>query len=267
MANERLLDQLIHVNSLNANPVGEFKRPLIQSVKKHCVILQAVINGKKKPFGTGVLIDGKHVLTAAHIFGHMAATDPNYHSVTVQFNVAYTAATVDSKAPILETTRPEFAMKAEVASSVNLDYAIITIEDAVSQTPALIETEKINNASYDYQWFGKQVLAVQHPMGEPMQISAGYCYLVNTDWQNTDPKPGNYHVCGLKSKNGSSGSGAYNITGKLIGILIGHNWMNLDVRDQNGRLIKRSTEITSFLSLNKIYEHSAYFRSIAGPYT
>ena len=260
-------EPMYHVNSMQANPVGQFSGNSVQQLKKTSAVLQVEFQKDKwHCFASGTLIHPFVVLTTAHPIENLQLTYPNISdsNFAVTFNYEYTAQSLGTSNPTLSPNRPWARVRKviETGSQLGIDYALLLIRwvsPSVSNVPS-IETIR--------PCIGKHVLAIQNPkykeiesisyngkdamlFQNPTQVSAGDVY-------DLYQAPFDYHgdnVCAFATftaDRGSSGGGVFSRNQRLIGIIGGGNQEGDSFFIQMDKIIEKSLRLQQYCNINTL---------------
>lgn len=162
-------EPMYHVNSRQANPVGQFSGNSVQQLKKTSVVLSIEFQKNKwHCFASGILIHPVVVLTTAHGIEDLRASYPNISdsNIAVTFNYEYTAQSLGTSNPTLSPNRPWAGVRKviEEGSQLGTDYALLLIRwvsPPILNVPPPIENRRPN--------IGEHVLAIQNPMHKEIE--------------------------------------------------------------------------------------------------
>lgn len=153
---------------------------------------------------------------------HCIASEPEMKSTTVDFDF-------DKPGPPPETGK----LSALLATDFALDYAVVRLETPVTRPPLQL--------NYANPGDGEQLLIIQHPGGEPKQISLADCKVDGTLVSGRAKTMTDFgHQC--DTKGGSSGSPVLDFDGRSV---VGLH--HLGIADGSSNLFNRASHINLVL--------------------
>lgn len=184
-------------------------------------------NGKRRRFTcTGFMIASDLMVTNEHCVNTPAVCG----TATAQFGYALTA--FGNTPPV-----DQYRCKEVVTTSVKHDLAMLQLEKPAGERWGTLRFAAADPAMDD------RLFIIQHPNGEPKQISDIDCKVVGIPAPGRAPNVDLAHAC--DTLGGSSGSPVFNIAGEVIGL---HHWgRSRSGTYKNANRAVRGTEVRSAL--------------------
>jgi hypothetical protein len=176
------------------SPIGRQDAPIV-ALGRSVARLRFVADGGGSFVCTGFLITRDLMMTNQHCL----ATATETESALVDFD--FDSATAQ---------RTTLRLKELLATDVPLDFSIVRLAAPVDRAPLELSTTRPAD--------GAQLLIIQHPAGEPKQVSIADCVVVGPVVPGRDGSPVDFgHGC--DTKGGSSGSPVFDFEAmKVIGL-------------------------------------------------